>query len=297
MSNLRRVDSAKWKAYFEALKVSKEHNGQGKIVAEKRPGLGTWVKSQRTSFRGGKMNSWRIQMLNSIGFVWKVTGEACSPPFGSDDDDDDDERDGHNQTRQKKKTTTAHASRRVRRLGVRKRSKNDVTNNEEETAFVADGYDDEYEDEDCDDDDELGFPWWSPDESVCKYAPPKPAESSEKGTSLQQECPDKLQTRNDENSDQKETIQTSLVVENAKLRRWHTMSFRLPPRPLKEPRKMQSEIAVLQSEVDALSTQQSKLVALRRKLAAVSTPPTRFRDERKNQAKIEELRAELKSIL
>jgi Helicase associated domain len=284
MSNLRRADAARLNVYFEALKKCKEHDDDGKLT-EKRPGLGTWVKSQRTSFRSGKMNAWRSQMLNSVGFVWRVTGEACSPQFGSGDDDT------HNiATRQKKANT--RVPRRARRLG-RKRSKNHVTH-EEETAFVADGYGDEDDEDDDDDDIEdfdyeigSGFPWWSPDESVCNYASlTKPVESAAEGTSLQQEDTE-LQALKNENSDQKETIQ-SLKDENATLRRWQT---RRPPRP--KGARIQGELAVLQSEVDALSTQQSKLVALGGDLASLS----RFHDEHQNQAKIEKLRAELRSLL
>ncbi|EAY27573.1 helicase associated domain-containing protein [Microscilla marina] len=63
---------AAWKQSFEALKAFNEEHGHFRL-SKKQPrqkGLSHWVDHQRACFKKGILSTVKINLLNSIGFVW-----------------------------------------------------------------------------------------------------------------------------------------------------------------------------------------------------------------------------------
>ena len=62
---------------YGKLKAYKTEHGDCLVPAryKKDPQLGTWVKNHRQEYRKGQLKKQdRIDKLNSIGFVWNLTG-------------------------------------------------------------------------------------------------------------------------------------------------------------------------------------------------------------------------------
>jgi len=58
-----------WEERFELFKIFKKENGSV-LVPEKHPELGQWVRKQRENYRKKCLSEYRIERLNSVGFVW-----------------------------------------------------------------------------------------------------------------------------------------------------------------------------------------------------------------------------------
>ena len=61
----------KWDQNFKELKLYFQKNGHTSVPRGEGL-LGNWCHNQRTIFNTGKLNQERIDLLNNIGFKWKI---------------------------------------------------------------------------------------------------------------------------------------------------------------------------------------------------------------------------------
>ena len=67
------IHDKKWQDKYEHLKIFQQQHGHCNVPAKmKSSGLGDWVHNQRTFFKRGRMRQDRIDLLNKIGFTWKL---------------------------------------------------------------------------------------------------------------------------------------------------------------------------------------------------------------------------------
>ena len=76
-----------WEEYYKLAKVYFEKNSNleipnsfktldGITYDEKGYNLGIWIKTQRQSYKNGKLNKERIELLDKIGMVWSIKKET-----------------------------------------------------------------------------------------------------------------------------------------------------------------------------------------------------------------------------
>lgn len=68
--------SDKWETRFDELKHFQREKGHCRVPAHSTK-LGRWVERQRTLYRLGKIDSERIERLETIGFEWRLQQQAA----------------------------------------------------------------------------------------------------------------------------------------------------------------------------------------------------------------------------
>ncbi len=66
--------TASWEALFQDLVAFKENQGHCGVPAKwsENPQLGTWVSTQRKTFKKGKLGEERVVRLEALGFEWDL---------------------------------------------------------------------------------------------------------------------------------------------------------------------------------------------------------------------------------
>ena len=71
---IRKIVVIGWDGMFAQLVEYKHKHGGDTNVPQSHQPLGSWVNTQRTAYRKGKMKDYRIKRLGDIGFQWQGRG-------------------------------------------------------------------------------------------------------------------------------------------------------------------------------------------------------------------------------
>lgn len=69
------VNKESWETMFGKLEEYKKENGHCNVPT-RRDKLGRWVEKQRTNYRKNKLSVSQIEVLDSIGFGWKLQNQS-----------------------------------------------------------------------------------------------------------------------------------------------------------------------------------------------------------------------------